>query len=143
MNFSFCFFKKIRIIQEVDSFKVILPRFFAGIFLGKHRDRLDIIVDILKVAKYGSTKTNIMLKANLSYDLLEKYLELAVKYGFVRLNSKNYQLTDNGKKFLYRYIYFLNRYSKVQGLISDLDCERKMIEQIVESKVAERINETA
>ena len=102
--------------------------------MGKHRDRLDIIVDILKVAKEGSTKTNIMLKANLSYDLLERYLELAVTYGLMRLNSKNYQLTESGKKFLYKYVYFRDRYSKIQGLINDLNCERKMIEQTIEPK---------
>jgi predicted transcriptional regulator len=40
----------------------------------KNRSRLEIIGNILGVAKYGAKKTHIMYRANLSYSQLQEYV---------------------------------------------------------------------
>src|SRR3989339_795179 len=70
--------------------------------MGKHRDRLDIVADILKIAAKSSSKTNIMHEANLSFDLLEKYLKIVTEHGLLQLTNKDYHLTATGKTFLYQ-----------------------------------------
>jgi len=42
--------------------------------MGKYRDRLQIIADMLSVVRGGAKKTHIMYQANLSYTLLGRYL---------------------------------------------------------------------
>ena len=49
----------------------------------KRRDRHDIVVEILKTAMDGKIKTHIMYKAKLSYDQLNKYLELLNRKGLL------------------------------------------------------------
>ena len=55
--------------------------------------RVSIIAAILEAANGGSSKTCIMFTANLSFNLLEKYLDLAVGSGFIRLDDSIYKLT--------------------------------------------------
>lgn len=49
----------------------------------KRRDRHDIVVEILKTAMDGKIKTHIMYKAKLSYDQVNKYLELLSRRGLL------------------------------------------------------------
>jgi predicted transcriptional regulator len=72
----------------------------------QYRSRIQIAADILEIAKAGSRKTRIMYLGNLSFDLLQKYLNLLVKYELLELNGsyeKNYVATDKGKQFLADY----------------------------------------
>lgn len=59
-------------------------------FLGKDRDRLSIIAAILQAVNCGARKTKIMFNANLSYNLLEKYLDICLQAGFVEANGTTY-----------------------------------------------------
>ena len=47
------------------------------------RDRHDIVNDILETARDAKVKTRIMGMAQLSFDQLNKYLDLLVKKGFM------------------------------------------------------------
>ena len=47
--------------------------------MAKYRNGLSIIADILHVAGSGAKKTHIMYFANLSHELLEKYLSATVQ----------------------------------------------------------------
>ena len=105
--------------------------------MGKHRDRLDIVANILKIAAKSSSKTNIMHEANLSFDLLKKYLEMVVEQGLLQSTNRNFQLTATGKNFLYQYFYLQDQYSKVQGLIDNLNYERRILDTILEPKLFE------
>jgi len=74
----------------------------------KRRDRHDIVVEILKTAMDGKIKTHIMYKAKLSYDQLNKYLELLSRKGFLenytikRRNNdlKMYRTTQKGLQLI-------------------------------------------
>ena len=80
-------------------FQVFLP-FFAF----KYRDRAKIIADILislAVKPDGKRKTNIMQSANLSSDLLNRYLDLLLRNGYIMVeNSAIYKLTPRGLHLL-------------------------------------------
>ena len=106
------------------------------VLLGKNRDRVSIIAAILEVANGGSSKTRIMFAANLSFNLLKKYLDLAVDSGFIRLDDSMYQLTERGREYLKEYRHFEVRYVNAQNLLEALSCERERFARFCEgSKV--------
>ena len=105
----------------------------AVVNLAKNRDRLSIIAAILEAASSGATKTRIMFRANLSFKLLEKYLDAVIGADFVKLDESNYQLTDRGRGFLHRYRIFHERITNVQKLLETLGEEYERLQQICES----------
>jgi predicted transcriptional regulator len=64
------------------------------------RSRIDIVVNILDVAKNGVNKTAIVYRSNINFTLAEKYLELLENQGLLENNSEKYITTDKGKIFL-------------------------------------------
>ncbi len=68
----------------------------------QYRSRVQIAAGILEIAKNGSHKTRIMYLGNLSFDLLQKYLNLLLDSGLVELtnDSKTYVATEKGLRFL-------------------------------------------
>lgn len=62
----------------------------------KRRDRHDIIIEILKMAKNGARKTKIMKKAALSYFQLEKYLNALKEADFLTEESGIWKTTEKG-----------------------------------------------
>jgi len=78
------------------SFGLVLEASFFGFdfgvvcgwfCLGRHRDRLCIVAAILEAANSGASKTRSLLRANLSFSLLEKYLDAGLGAGFVRVEG--------------------------------------------------------
>lgn len=67
--------------------------------MGKNRDSLSIVADILEGTGSGASKTRIMFAANLSFKLLEKYLDLVLQAGLITVESRKYQLTEQGQRF--------------------------------------------
>jgi predicted transcriptional regulator len=68
-----------------------------------YRNRMEIAAGILEIAKNGSRKTRIMYLGNLSFDLLQKYLEMLVGLGLLQVRNekeKIYMATEKGRKFL-------------------------------------------
>ncbi len=98
--------------------------------MGKNRDRLSIIAAILEASNSGATKTRIMFSANLSFKLLEKYLEVVLEVGFIQIEGSHYSLTGNGRDFLKRYKTFHDKYSKVQETLEALGSEHERLEQL-------------
>lgn len=66
----------------------------------KRRDRHDIVLDILKIARGGKRKTQIMYKAKLSYGQLKAYLELLNDRGLLESNDGVYHTTNKGLNFI-------------------------------------------
>lgn len=64
------------------------------------RGRVDIIIDILEVAKKGTNKTAIVYGANLNFQLTEIYLALLQENGFIENMQGKYVTTDKGKMIL-------------------------------------------
>jgi len=64
------------------------------------RSRLDIVIDILEVAKEEVNKTGIVYRTNLNFLITEKYLALLIEKGFLEKRGEKYASTDAGKAFL-------------------------------------------
>ncbi len=64
------------------------------------RSRIDIIIDVLDVAKMGVNKTGLVYKANLNFKLANNYLEILQNQGLVEKRLDKYISTDKGKAFL-------------------------------------------
>ena len=71
-----------------------------------------------------------MFSANLSFRLLEKYLDICLRAGFVETNGTKYFLTAHGTTILKQYNQFLERYNKAQKMLDDLVSERQRLVQI-------------
>lgn len=100
--------------------------------LGKNRDRLSIVASILEAANPESSKTGIMFNANLSFSLLEKYLDIVDKAGFIRLEDSRYKLTHHGGQFLKQYKDFETRYLKAERTFDTLLSERERLTRLCE-----------
>lgn len=100
--------------------------------MAKYRGRLEIIVDVLNVATKGAKKTKIMYIANLSYRLLEKYLEETVELGFMCFNNNCYEVTEKGRTFLEKYNDFSSRYQKIDSEFQKMLFERETLEKLCE-----------
>ena len=98
--------------------------------VGKNRDRVSIVAAILEAANLGTNKTRIMLSANLSFNLVEKYLEVACNAGFVQAGGGRYKLTELGKEFLREYRHFHERYHQAQKTLESLGSERERLKNL-------------
>lgn len=81
----------------------------------QYRSRIQIAADILEIAKDGSRKTRIMYQGNLSFDLLQKYLDMLVNFGLLEIRGgaeKSYIATEKGRRFLEDYRE-LQKYSEI------------------------------
>lgn len=96
-------------------------------YLGKNRDSLSIFAAILNAANSGTSKTRIMIEANLSFSLLEKYLPVALKAGLVQILDNKYSTTEHGYSFLREYKCFCNRYERAQQILNSLELERERL----------------
>jgi predicted transcriptional regulator len=101
----------------------------------KYRRRVDIIADILGTAANGAKKTRIMYVANLSHELLEKYLGQTINMGFVQVNRMGYEVTERGRDFLERYARFSSEYHELEGQLEKLKFEREVLERMCEQGI--------
>ena len=76
----------------------------------KKRNKLQIIRDILSVIKDRNRKikpTHILYKSNLSYVMMEQYLNELISTGMIKeirnSRSKTYEITDKGLNYLSQY----------------------------------------
>lgn len=66
----------------------------------KRRDRHDIVVDILKTARIGIKRTNLMHKAKLSHTQLKLYLYVLNENGLLESNNGLVKTTHKGTQFV-------------------------------------------
>lgn len=101
--------------------------------LASYRSRFDIIADILKVVKdNGAKKTQIMYGANLSYQVLKRYLSLISEASLVRFENRRrcYMLTERGRIFLERYREYHMRSRHLKRQMQSVHANRKVLEEL-------------
>jgi predicted transcriptional regulator len=85
----------------------------------KRRDRLFILAEILKIAKGGSLKTQIMYRANLSFAQLNEYLNFLTKMEFLEIQNENrkdnYVTTSKGDRYLEKYTDLANLLGEIEA----------------------------
>jgi len=79
------------------------------LYSGVHRNPINVIADILRVAMDEPNKTRIMYKANLSHRQLTRYLNRLLEMGFLTVVTDStdarprYRVTEKGLQFLKDY----------------------------------------
>jgi predicted transcriptional regulator len=90
-----------------------------------YRNRMEIAAGILEIAKNGSRKTRIMYLGNLSFDLLQKYLDMLVNLGLLQIRNekeKVYLATEKGRRFL-------EDFSELQKHSEVVEAKRRLLER--------------
>jgi predicted transcriptional regulator len=105
-----------------------------------YRIKLDIIADMLLVARPGAKKTHIMYKANLSYNLLTRYLEQIRKASLISFERKQglYFLTSKGQRFLEVYEEYSRRNRNIEKRRDDVNHKRKVLEGLCSRGICEK-----
>jgi len=103
----------------------------------RYRSRLEIIRDILLVVEYaGFKKTNIMFRANLSYELLMRYLKHISNADLIEYDGNSlYMITEKGKSFLKHYKDYEEKCRVVEKHINYLKEESEKLEKMLISIV--------
>ena len=71
--------------------------------MGANRDSIDLMASFLEVASHGSSSTQILKTANLSWFVFKKYRKYALRADFLCLSYSNYDVTKKGQLFLQKY----------------------------------------
>lgn len=96
----------------------------------QYRSRIQIAADIIGIASNGSRKTRIMYLGNLSFDLLEKYLDMLVNYGLIERRNgteTTYIATEKGRKFL-------EDFNELQKHSEIAETKKRSLEESLESR---------
>jgi predicted transcriptional regulator len=91
---------------------------------------VEIIADILNIARDGARKTQIMYKGNLSYKLLMSYLREVIGAGLVCVGERSniYQLTEKGRLFLRDFEDYSRSRTEVEQHLSDMNSLKTKLE---------------
>jgi predicted transcriptional regulator len=69
--------------------------------LGGKRSDVAITLDILRLVRKGEKKTRIMYGANLSYEMLTRYLDFLIERGFIQADDpRGYKVTERGTSLI-------------------------------------------
>jgi len=97
----------------------------------KYRYSLEIVKDMLLTATVKVRKTRIMYQANLSYRLMEKYLNSLIDSGLLEYDEGSfYLITSKGKDFLQMYDDYLERCKRVDEEISGAQKDVLLLEDM-------------
>jgi predicted transcriptional regulator len=103
----------------------------------RHRSKEEIIANILIAARKNATKTRIMRRAYISYNLLQKYLGRASVSGLLWYDNRSnqYQITSKGMQ----YLDYFNQYRDTE---SELVIKKSIISNMLENNLEESISLT-
>ena len=96
----------------------------------KHRTKEEIVANILKVAQNSATKTKIMRRSYMSYNLLQKYLYYAASSGLLVHDhrSNEYLITTKG-------IQYLDHFEQYIETKDHLVLKKRLISSMLENHV--------
>ncbi|MBE3115925.1 hypothetical protein IMZ68_01850 [Candidatus Bathyarchaeota archaeon] len=104
--------------------------------MGNYRDKLDIIADILNVTSKEAKKTQIMYQANLSYTVLQKYLNEIIVASLIKFDnsSQSYTLTSKGQDYLLAYKEYSRTNKSIEKRLNDFSLKKKILEHLCSNK---------
>ena len=79
----------------------------------RRRNDLDIVADILQVARDGAKKTRIVYQANLNFRIVKGYLERLIGNGMLVHDPPRYYTAEKGVTYLTRYRNLLSLETRV------------------------------
>jgi predicted transcriptional regulator len=81
-----------------NFYRCFLNPLWGGVSI-KRRSRIDIVIDILRVAMNGAKKTHIVSEANLNFNIAQEYLEMLNEKELIRHENGLFITTNKGKIF--------------------------------------------
>ena len=72
----------------------------------RRRNNLDIMAEVLEIARLGAKKTWIVYRANLNFKLVKDYLDELMEKRLLDSEGSIYRTTDQGLEFLEEYKNF-------------------------------------
>jgi predicted transcriptional regulator len=99
---------------------------------GVHRNRLEILMDILLVLENRSLKrTRVMHESCLGYKVFEKYMKDALDVGLIVYKDGSLcSITEKGNKFLTLLEEHEKKREEIERYVSQLDEKRKTLEKM-------------
>ena len=64
------------------------------------RDGIEICADLLRVARGGARKTQLVYRANLNFKVVKRYLSVLLRNGLLEVDPPFYSSTEKGEEFL-------------------------------------------
>lgn len=100
--------------------------------MGNYRGRIDIIADILRVAKEQVKKTQIMYQANLSYTILQKYLAELADSALIAFDveRQSYSLTDKGREYLVLYKDYSKAHKHIEKRLNTARVKKRDLDKL-------------
>ena len=97
-----------------------------------YRGKLDIAADILNVASRKPKKTQIMFQANLSYQVLQKYLAELIGASLMCFEDEHqcYALTLKGQQFLDAYRKYSKTHKYIEKALNDINGKKAELEKL-------------
>ena len=96
-----------------------------------NRTRLEIARDILSISSEKTRKTRIMFQANLSYELLCRYLKALISSGLLECDGKGlYGTTKQGQLFLQKYAEYAKKNRRLNEEINGSIEDRALLENM-------------
>jgi len=92
----------------------------------KNRTRIEIAVSMLEIAKQGVKKTQLMYLGNLSFELLQKYLNSLLQAGLIEAQQGGTQYTY---KTTQKGLMFLKDYQDLQKYAALLNTKKSSLEK--------------
>jgi predicted transcriptional regulator len=92
-----------------------------------NRESIDIMASFLEVASHGSSSTEILKTANLSWSVFKKYRKYALRADFLCLSNNNYEVTKEGQLFLQNYKEISQDYIETVKILDQLTNERNKL----------------
>ena len=68
--------------------------------MGNRRGMFEISADILKVAMNGAKKSHLVYRANLNFEVIERYLKRLIKGGLIENSGRIFRTTEKGIEFI-------------------------------------------
>ena len=98
-----------------------------------YRGKLDIAADILNVVSRNPKKTQIMYQANLSFQVLERYLAELSQASLMCFEDgiQCYALTQKGKMFLDAYREYSKTNKNVEKVLSNFNIKKANLEKFL------------
>lgn len=82
------------------------------------RNNLDIYADILNISRNGAKKTQIVYKANLSFEIMKKHVQVLSDKGLIEQSGRLYFTTDRGVNYIDQYRDFITPLNGNVGAIT-------------------------
>ncbi len=100
--------------------------------MGNYRDRLDIIADILQAASRDAKKTQIMYQANLSYKVLQRYLNEVTDASLVQFQgeTQSYLITSKRQDYLTAYKQNARTNKSIEKRLNDISIKKRVLEDL-------------